>query len=254
MDSGEEEVIRSLQNLELQTGGHRRLQLFVQLVDAGVHFRGVGARSLEYHVDGTGFAVDVGGEVIAHSADFHVRYIAQVQHVSAVAGAQHDVVELLDGFERTLVLQRVLVSVLALLTQRTRGSDKALSADGREHVVRFQTVLSHHIGFQPDTQCVGVTECHHVAHAGDTHQAGTHVDVDVVGDEVGIVLAVNALQCADVQDIALLLHHLHAHLRHFRRQQCRGSANAVLHVHRSKVRVGALFEIDLDGDIARGGC
>ena len=36
--------------------------------------------------------------------------------------------------------------------------------------------------------------------------------------DVSIVLAVHALQCADVQDVALLLHHLHAHLRHLRRQ------------------------------------
>ena len=59
MDSGKEEVIAGLQNLELKTGRHRRLQFLVEFVDAGVHLGSVGARSLEHHIDGTGLAVDV---------------------------------------------------------------------------------------------------------------------------------------------------------------------------------------------------
>ena len=103
MDGSEEEVIAGFQNLEFQSGGHRRLQLLIQLVDTGVHLRRIGARSLEHHVYGTGFTINVRGVVIAHSTDFHICHIAQVHHVSAVARAQHNVVEFLDGFQRTFV-------------------------------------------------------------------------------------------------------------------------------------------------------
>ena len=174
-----------------------------------------------------------------------------MEQVTAVAGLEHDVVEFLDGLQRTLVLHRVLVGILRLCTERTRGRNEALAADGCEHIVRLQSVLCHHIGLHPDAQGIGVTECHHVAHTGDTHQARFQVDVDIVGHEVVVVLAVNASDGSNLQDVALLLHHLHAHLGHIGRQQGRSTAHAVLHVYGSNVGVGALFEIDHDADIAR---
>ena len=254
MNGGEEEVVAGLQNLELQAGRHRRLQLLVEFIDAGVHLRSVGAGSLEHHVDGARLSIDVRREVVAHGTNLHLGDIAQMQQMAAFAGAQHDVIELLNGLQRALVLHGVLIGILTLLAQRTRCRDEALSADSGEHIVGLQTILRHHVGLQPDAQRIGVAEGHHVAHAGDTHQTGTNVDVNVVGDEVGVILAVDALQRADVQDVALLLHHLHTHLRHLRGQQGGSTAHAVLHIHGSEVGVGALLEVDLNGDIARGRC
>ena len=254
MDGSEEEVIAGLQNLELQAGRHRRLQLLIEVGNAGVHLGSVGARGLEHHVDGARLAVDVGGEAVAHGADFHLSHIAQVQQVTAVAGAQHNLVELLDGLQRALVLHRVLVGILGLLTQRTRCGDETLPADSGEHIVGLQIILRHHIGLEPDSQGIGVTQRYHVAHAGDAHQSGLDVDVDIVGDKVGVILAVHALQRADVQDVTLLFHHLHAHLRHLGGQQRCGTAHAVLHVHGSQVGVGALLKEHLNRHIARCRC
>ena len=77
-----------------------------------------------------------------------------MKQVTAVAGTQHDIVELLDGLQRTFVLHRVLVIVLRLSTQRTRGSNEALTANGSKHVVGLQTILCHHIRFHPDAKYV----------------------------------------------------------------------------------------------------
>ena len=121
-----------------------------------VHFGSVGTRGLEHHVDGAGLAVDVRREVIADGADFHLGHVAQAQQVAAVACTQHDVVELLNRFQRTLVFHRILVGILRLLAQGTRSCYETLTADGCEHVVGLQSVLSHHVGLQPDAQGVGV--------------------------------------------------------------------------------------------------
>ena len=134
--------------------------------------------------------------------------------MAALAGAQHNLVELLDGLQCALVLHRVLVSVLGLLAQRTRCSDETLAADGSEDIVGIKSVLCHYIGLEPDAQGIGVTQCHHIAHTGDTHQSGPYIDVDVVSDEISVILTVHALQGADVQDVTLLLHHLHTYVGH----------------------------------------
>ena len=156
MDSSEQEVIAGHQGYELQSGWHRCLHLLKRFVDAGVHLRGISTWSREHHADGTWFVLDVGCEVVAHGTYLHLCYIAQVQDAAAT-GTQHDVVELFDGLQRTLVLHGVLVGVLRLFTQGTHTSYEALSTDSSEDIVRRQTVLGHHIGLQPDAQGVRVT-------------------------------------------------------------------------------------------------
>ena len=56
-----------------------------------------------------------------------------------------------------------------------------------------------------------------------------------------------------MEDVVLLLHHLHTHFGHFGGQQRGGFADAVLYVDRRQVRVGALLEIHLYRYVTRGG-
>ena len=53
-----------------------------------------------------------------------------------------------------------------------------------------------------------------------------------------------------MQDVVLLLHHLHTHLGHFGRKQGRRAADTVLDIDGGDVRIGPLVEIDLDGHLA----
>ncbi len=174
--------------------------------------------------------------------------------MTTVDRTQDDIVKLFYRLQRTFVFHGVLIGVLALLAQGTRGGNEALAADGCEDVVGRQAVLGHHIRLHPDTQRVGVTQGHNIAYTGDTHQSGTDVDIDIVGDKVRVILAVGGFQGTDVQDVALLFHHLYAYLRYVRREEGGGPGNAVLHVHSRDIGVGSLFKVHLDAHIARGGC
>ena len=96
MDGSKEEVVGGLHSHKLQTGGHRGFHVVAHLVDACVHLRRVGLRSLEHHEQNARLAVDVRKETVALSANLHLGHIAQVQQVAAVGGAQHNIIELLD--------------------------------------------------------------------------------------------------------------------------------------------------------------
>ena len=205
----------------------------------------VGTWGCEYHEEGTWLILDVGGEVVAHGANLHICHVAQVQHTAA-AGAQHDVIKLLDTLQCTLVLHGVLVGVFRKFTQGTHTCHEALSANGIEDIVRCQVILCHNIRFQPYTQSIGVTQTLHVTDARYTHQARLDVDIDVVRYEVFIVLTVSTLHGENLQDVVLALLHLHADFVHVGRQQSLCAGYAVLHVHCCHIWVGALLEVDVD--------
>ena len=239
------EVVTGHHGHELQPGRHRCLHLLKRLVDGGIHLSGISTRCREHHAEGTRLVLDVRGEVVTHGTNLHLGHVAQVQHTTAT-GAQHDVIELLDGLQCTLVLHGVLVGVLRQFAQGTHTSHETLSADGVEDVVRSQVVLCHHIRLQPDTQSIGVTQALNVTHTGDTHQFRLDVDVDIVRHEVLVVLAVSTLHGKNAQNVVLSLLHLHTDLGHIGRQQGLGAGDAILHIHRRHVGVGALLEIDVD--------
>ena len=104
MDGSKEKVVAGLQYLKLQARGHRWLQFFIEFVDAGINFGGIGTRSLEHHVDGAWLSIDIGGEIVAHSTYLHIGNVTQVQQVTTIAGAQHYIIKLLHGLERAFIL------------------------------------------------------------------------------------------------------------------------------------------------------
>ena len=179
MDGSEEEVVTDHHGHNLQSGRHRLLGLLKGLFNAGVYFGGIGARCCEYQEEGTRTVLNIRSEVVAHGTNLHLGNVTQVQY-AATAGAKHDIVELLNGLQGTLVLHRILVGVLRHFAQRTYSRHEALSANGSKDVVRSQAILSHHVGLQPDAQGIGITQALYVTHAGDTHQTRLEVDIDIV--------------------------------------------------------------------------
>ena len=118
--------------------------------------------------------------------------------------------------------------------------------DEFKDIVRSEPVLSHHIGLQPDTQGIRITQALYITHTSDTHQARLDVDINIVGDEVLVILVVGTSHSEDTQNIVLSLLHLYTHLIDISRQQGLCTGHAVLHIHRSHVGVGTLLEIDID--------
>ena len=109
--------------------------------------------------------------------------------------------------------------------------------------------MCHHVGFQPDTQGVGVSQVLYATHTSNTHQTWFDIDIHVVRNEVFVVLTVNTSHCKDLQDVVLSFLHCHTDLGNVGRQQRLCLGNAVLHVYRSHVGIDALFEIYVDFNI-----
>ena len=110
MDSSEQEVVAGHHGHELQSCRHCLLCLLKCFLDARIHLGGVGTWCSEYQEERTRAVLDIRGEVVAHGTNLHFCHVVEVQY-AATTCAQHDVVELLDSLQRTLVLHGVLVGV-----------------------------------------------------------------------------------------------------------------------------------------------
>ena len=225
-----------------------------QVRDLLVDHGRVGSRSLIDDKRHARLAIHRRCHRVALRADLDIRHFAQIKERSAFARTENNILELLHGFEGTLVLQGVLVGVLRLLAERTGRGDERLAVDSRCHIVRCQTVLRHHVRLQPDTQGVGVTQIDHLAHTRDTHHTGLDIDVYIVGYKIGVVPAVGRLESSDLQNTVLHLGHRHTGLKDCGWQERLCLRHAVLHVDGGHIRIGALLEINHNGHIAgRGG-
>ena len=157
VDSGIEEVIGGLQNRELQAGGHRCRKVLINIVDSGIDLGSIGSRSLIDDVCYAGLTVHAGREAVVQRTEFHIRHIAQMQHIPFVR-TQDDGLKLVYRLQTSLVLEVILVGITTLFAERTRGCHHVLIADSREDILRRDAVARHHIGFHPYTQRIGVTQ------------------------------------------------------------------------------------------------
>src|SRR5205807_9450756 len=98
---------------------------------------------------------------------------------------------------------------------------------------------------QPDAHRVlARAEGHDIRHARDALQRVLHVDVDVVGQEQRIVLALLRVRAGRQDEVGRGLRHRHTELTDFGRQPAGGLVDAVLDVDGRKVRVPR----DVEGD------
>ena len=109
-----EEVIRGLQDRKFQTSRHGLFDLVIKVVDCRIDLRSIGSRRLVDHECYTGLAVHAGGEAVIQCSQLHIRYIAQMKHVTMIR-TEDDRLKLLDGLQTTFVLQVILIRIPALL-------------------------------------------------------------------------------------------------------------------------------------------
>ena len=225
--------------------------MLVQLIDLLIHQCCIRARRLVHQVEHTRHSVDIGGHRVTLRTDLHSRHIFQIQHLTAFARTEYDILEFLDGFERTFVLHRILIGILGLLTQRTYRRYETLRLDSGRDIVRHETVLRHMIGFHPYTQRVRVSQVTYVTHTCDTEQTRFDVDVDIVGDKIRVVLTVGRFETRDLQDTVLPFGDGDTGLQHIARQQGLRLRHTVLDVDGRHVGIGALLEIHHDRYVTR---
>ena len=100
-------------------------------------------------------------------------------------------------------------------------------------------------GIQPDAhRVVARAEDEDVGDAGHAFQRVLDVDVDVVGQEQGVVLALIGVGAGRHDEVGGRLLHRHAELTDFRRQPSERLVDAVLHVDGGKIRIARGIERD----------
>ena len=146
-------------------------------------------------------SVCLAAEGVAHGTQLHVGNVFEPECRAVGIGTYHDVLKLGDFLQTTLVLEGVLVVVLdtvsvvavhRLLTKLSGRRLKVLLGQCRRDVVGHHIVLSHQLGFHPDTQRVRAAQQRHVAYAFHTLDLRDDVDVQIIGDEVNVVFVVFA--------------------------------------------------------------
>ena len=206
VDRGEEEVVDAHHVHDL----HPFREVLAGLVEQGVDVLddgcGVRAGCLEDHGRHARVAVHAALEGVGLLAQLDFGHILEPQHCTVLVRENNQVAELLGGVPAAAVLHLILVDILRVGTQRTRGGlDVLLGEDGRD-VAGHQLVLGHHVGLQPDADRVVGAHCEGLADALDTLELGLDVDFRVVRQEGLVVGIVGADEGEDLQHGGLALH------------------------------------------------
>ena len=244
MDRSVQEVLGTHQLDHLHVGRQRLAQLLQIAVDLGDNFVRVGSGRLVDHTGRTGRSVHRTGVGVALRPQLDRRNVLQPEHPAVVIGTDHDLLELLFSLQTSAVLERVLVDVSGILADRTGRRLDILAGKGRLHIRRFQLVLGHYVGFEPDTHRIVAPHDVDLADARDTLQLGLHIDAQVIGQKSLVIGSVRAVEGEHLQGTALTFHRLDPDFGHLGRQQRRGGRDFVLHVDGRHVGVTALLEID----------
>ena len=251
MNGREQEVVAGHHLSKLHPFRQILAHFFQQLVNLPVYLRRIGTRRLEYHARDTCMTVHGTFISITVLAQLHVGDIFQLQHLTVFRRTDNDIAKLFGGDETSRIFHRVLVGLVGILAERTRGRLDILLRQYRRHIRRYQLVLRHDIGFHPDAHTVIAAHNHHIAHAGDTENLRFQVDTDIVGKEVLVVRVIGAVQGEHLQDTGLPLAGGYAHLRYFGGELSRSLGNTVLHVDRRHIGVRTLFEVNGNGHRTR---
>ena len=187
--------------------------------------------------------IDIGAIVVGLGAQLHIGHIRQAQQVTVRGGAHHDILELTHVVEQTVVFDVDFVDGALKTTDR---SHEVLLVDGGRNFIRGDVVHTHHVGFEPDTHTIDVTEQLGTTHARDTADSGYDIDVQVVRDELLVKSVVGALQAENLQDGVHALGDGHTLGGHHTGQQTQSAVHTVLHIRGGLVGIGTLLEIDVD--------
>ena len=261
-DRGQQEVVARHHVDELESFGQVFREVVQQVRDAVVCLFGVSTSQLEAKELNAGLAIRLAVEGVADGSQLHRSDVLQSQHGAVVVGTDDNVLKLCDFFQTSLVLQGILIDVLhacsvvavdGLFAELSGRGFEVLFCQGSCDVLGHDAILSHDVGLHPDAERIGAAKQHDVAHAFQSLQLRDDVDVEIVGDEVLVVLSVDAGEGINLQEGGLSLLSLHAHPCDVGRQQTLCFRDAVLHVHGSHIGVGALLEEDVDGGGTRIG-
>ena len=142
---------------------HAFWQVFAQFFQFGaytvVRLLRVGSGQLEAEESDARMAISLSVEGVADSTEFHICDVLESEQRSVLVGTNHDVFELRDFFQTSLVLQGILVvvsdavamrSVHGFLAKLSGRRLQVLLCQGGRDVSRNDVVLCHQFGLHPD--------------------------------------------------------------------------------------------------------
>ena len=253
LDRGIEELGHVVVNLIVHARGEQLSLLF----ELGLHLLGnlVGVRTsnLLHHTHHRRDVVVLHRHRILLTAQFDLGNVFQFQSLSVGIARDDDVAKLLGSLQTSGVTDGILVGHVRLLAEGTRSGLYILFGQCAADVAGHQSVLLHHVGFQPDAHRVGLqTGALYVAHTLNTLDGRNNVDVVVVGQELIVVATVGG-QREHEHLRGLTLHDRHTDARYFGREQGLCLLHTVLHVDGTHVGVHALAEQHRNGCRTRRG-
>jgi len=139
-------------------------------------------------------------------------------------------------------------------TEGAGGSLDVLPCEYGGYVIGDKPVLRHLVGFQPKSHAVVGTEQLRLSHAADTFQPRLDIDFHVIVQECLVEAVIGRIERESHQFGVLLFFGGDTGFGGFCRKLAQCAVHAVLYVYRCHVRVGSLFEIDVDGSISRIRC
>ena len=249
VDRGKEEVVYALGHFDFHTFGQILPTVFKQGFDVLYNLCGVGAGNLHHDTRYGTVSVHAAGEGVGAASQFHLGHILHPYHIAVSRGTDNHVLKVGCFAQAAFVAQGILEGLVFSLTDGTGSRFDVLFRQNAGNVRRHQVVFRHFFGIQPDTHGIVGTHHHGVAHTLDTLHLGDDVDFGVVLDKVGRIFIGHVHDGENYQHGALAFLRNHTDLGNFRRQQALCLGHTVLHVHRSHIRVGALFESNVDGGV-----
>ena len=202
----------------------------------------------QLHADGRNrLAVDARRSRVILAADFDARHIAQPHHRTVGIGAQHDGAELLDGRQlagRPRWWRKSAATRARQIAQRAGGDLRILGLDRGRDIGRSQLVADQLGRIDPDPHRAFGAEQLGLADARHALDFIQHVARHIIAQRHRIELAVCRRQRDEHQEVAARLGDLHALLRDRLRQARFDPLQAVLHVHRGQIGIGAGAEGD----------
>ena len=244
VDRGEEEVVGTLQDDHIQIDREILTSLFEECVNLLDHLGSIRVGRLVDDKLRTRRTVDLAQVLVRLCSELDICDIFQSQHLAIRQGSDYDILELVGLLQSTPISHSILEGLVGILSKRTGCRLDILLAQRLRDIGRYQLILRHNIGFEPDTHRVVRASHIYIAHTRNTGDGWHKVNLDIVHDKGTVVRAIRAVQRHSLQDTRLSLLDGNTRLNNLRRELSGGTRYAVLHIDRCHIGIGTLLEVD----------
>ena len=182
------------------------------------------------------------GISIVRLPQFNIGNIFQIEFLASWQRGNNQVLKLGNLGLSTSVTQRILENIVGIFAKSTNRRLYILLSQNLAYIAWHKAVTSHHIGLKPDTHSILCAPDFHLPDSIYAHDGRSKVVVEIVAKKILVVSTIWTFQGYNSQLSRLLLFGGNAKLKHLCWQLCLRLNDAVLHINRSHIGIGALLE------------